>query len=217
MPNIFPIKKLKYGIHYKKYDIGAIYGYQWRYTGSNYKGMNHDYTGQGFDQLKYVINLLKNNPNSRRIIMSTFSAYDSGTGKGCLYPCHGIVTQFYIREGKYLDCMMYQRSCDVICGLPFNIASYALLVHIIGKVTGYTDGILTMVLGDTHIYSDHIEAAKTQIKRNPYKFSQIKLLKDIDPKSDIETILKYIENLQYKDFKLINYKHHPKIKIQMIA
>jgi len=204
---------------YKSGDTGAIYGFQWRYTGSNYKGMNHDYTGQGFDQLKYVINLLKNDPNSRRIIMSTFSAYDSGTGKGCLYPCHGIVTQFYIRDGKYLDCMMYQRSCDAMLGFSFNLASYALLMHIISKVTGYTASKLTMILGDTHIYNkpDHINGAKEQIKRKPYKFPQIKILKDIDPKSDIETILKYIENLQYKDFKLINYKHHPAIKIKMVA
>jgi len=203
--------------HYKKYDIGAIYGYQLRYAGSKYKGMDFCYTGKGFDQLRYIINLLKNDPKSRRIIMSTFCAYDSGTNKGCLYPCHGIVIQFYVRDDKWLDCMMFQRSCDAICGLPFNIASYALLVHIIGKVVDLTAGKLTMVLGDTHIYFDHIEAAKTQIERNPYKFSQIKLLKDIDPKSDIETILKYIENLQYKDFKLINYKHHPAIKIKMVA
>ncbi len=205
--------------HYEKGDIGSIYGFQWRHTGCEYKGMNHDYTGKGFDQLKYVIETIRKDPTSRRIVMTTFSPKDSGEGKGCLYPCHGLIIQFYVRDGKWLDCMMHQRSCDCTLGIPYNIASYALLMHIISKVTGYTAGILTMILGDTHIYNkpDHINGAKEQIKRKPYKFPQIKLLKDIDPESDIETILKYIENLQYKDFKLTNYKHHPKIKIKMVA
>ncbi len=102
-------------------------------------------------------------------------------------------------------------------GLCWNISSYALLVHIIAKVTDCIPGVLTLLLGDCHVYSSHIGAVNNILKRKPYKFPQIKLLKDIDSKSDIGTILKYIENLQYKDFKLTNYKHHPKIKIKMVA
>ena len=210
------------GLHnYEIGDIGNIYGFQFRYASAEYKGMNHNYTGKGFDQLRYVIETIRKDPMSRRIIMSSFNAKDSGLGKGCLYPCHGIVVQFYCREDcgvKYLDCSMYQRSADMALGICWNISSYALLVHIISKVTNRIPGVLTLILGDCHVYSTHINAIKNILKRKPYKFPEIELLKYIDSKSsNIDDILKYITDLKHTDFKLSNYHYHPKIKIQMIA
>lgn len=122
---------------YRDGDIGACYGFQWRHFGAQYKGCEYDYTGQGIDQLQQVLELLKTDPFSRRIAMTTYNVSD--LNKGALEPCHGIYTQFYVKMKNnipYLSCHMLQRSVDVGCGLPFNIASYAVLIYIMAYKAG---------------------------------------------------------------------------------
>ena len=140
--------------------MGPMYGYNWRHHSHKYNGMNGDYKKKGFDQIKYVLDLIKVDPMSRRIIITTFDPATSN--KGVLYPCHGLITQWYIRD-KYLDCVTYCRSQDLFLGTPFNIASYALLVHIFAYVTGHKPGKLKMYLGDCHCYMSHLDAIKTQL------------------------------------------------------
>lgn len=204
--------------YYKIGDIGPLYGFQLRYASSEYNGMNYDYIGQGFDQLRYVIDQLKRDPHSRRIIMTTFNAKDCGEGKCCLYPCHGLITQFYVRNGKYLDCYTYSRSQDVLLGTPFNIASYSILVHIISYVTQYIPGKLLFQMGDAHIYSksDHLSACQIVTSRTPYESPKLQIKKKLKS-FKIDDIMKFIETLTFNDFKLIDYKFHPSIKINMVV
>ena len=190
--------------HYKEGDMGNMYGFQWRHFGVDYKNMNINYKGLGFDQLMYVINLIKKDPNSRRIIMTTFDAGQSN--KGCLYPCHGLITQFYIRDKTYIDCCVYMRSQDIFLGTPFNIASYALLMHIIGNICNYKPGKLTIYMGDVHLYYEHINAANIQLKRKVLYFPTLTILKNITK----------IKDIKYTDFKLNNYNCYSKISVKMI-
>ncbi|MBN1168488.1 thymidylate synthase [Candidatus Woesebacteria bacterium] len=169
-------------------DCGPFYGVQWR----NFSG---------FDQLKWVVSKIKKNPSSRRLIVNAWNA--PLIDKMALPPCH-VMYQFQVSEDK-LNCMMYQRSVDTFLGLPFNIASYALLTMMIAQVTGYKPCTLVMALADTHLYLNHIKQSKEQIKRKPYKLPEMK----IDPK------VKSIFRFKYDDFQLINYKYHPTIKAQI--
>lgn len=199
--------------HYDVYDIGPMYGFNLIHYNSVYKGMNYDYTGQGFNQIEYILNLIKNDPTSRRIIMTTFNPAQAK--EGVLYPCHGLITQFYINKNK-LDLVTYQRSVDIICGFPFNIASYALLTYLICEVvnndvnykkTKLIPGNMTIHLGDYHLYEDHYELAISQILRSPYKFPNL-LFKN----------KKYnLTDFDYDDLELINYKSHKGIIAKMIA
>ncbi len=193
------------GLDYEEGDLGPVYGFQWRHFGAEYKDFNTDYTGKGSDQLKYIINLIKNDPNSRRIIMSSWNPPD--IDKMALPPCH-VLCQFNVNkiENK-LDCQLYQRSGDMFLGVPFNIASYSFLTYILAKITGYQPGKLIHILGDTHIYDSHIEAVKTQLKRIPYAF----------PKLTISDELTDIDNISEEYFKLEDYKFHDKISAPMIA
>lgn len=170
-------------------ELGKIYGYQWRsWTTQN----------SNIDQLIKIIDNLKINPNSRRHIVSAWNVGD--LDKMALPPCH-ILFQFYVANGK-LSCQLYQRSADIFLGVPFNIASYALLTKMIAQVTGYQVGEFIHTLGDSHIYLNHIEQVKKQLTREPYKLPEIKINKNI----------KDIEGFDYKDFELINYVSHPHIK-----
>ena len=126
-----------------------------------------------------------------------------------LAPCHSIVVQFYVNDGK-LSCHMYQRSADTFLGLPFNIASTSLLTYIIANVTDLDPGNIIISLGDTHLYKNHVDAAKEQLLRTPYQFPKLKINKNLKNIEDIE-------NLQFNDFELIDYKYHPTIKAKMIA
>lgn len=166
-------------------DCGPFYGVQWRNFG-------------GVDQLSWVINEIKKNPSSRRLIVNGWNA--PLVPKMALPPCH-VMYQFQVSNGK-LNCMMYQRSVDTFLGLPFNIASYGLLTMVVAQVTGYKPGELVMALADTHIYLNHVKQSKLQIKRKPYPLPKMK----INPK------IKNIENFKFEDFRLINYKFHPPIK-----
>lgn len=200
---------------YEVGDMGPMYGWNWRHFGADYKGMNHDYTGQGFDQLRNVIQLIKTNPTSRRIMMTALDP--SKVCESVLAPCHSIILQFYVSD-DYLDLTMYQRSADSFLGVPYNITSNALLLSLIAKVTGLKPRRLMIVFGDTHIYKGHEQAVRTQISREPKKFPSMEILKPFDHiSSDADDMISYLENLTFKDFKLSGYKSHPKISAPMYA
>jgi thymidylate synthase len=188
--------------HYDQGDIGAGYGFQWRHFGAKYTNMYDSYEGKGVDQLKDVIYKIKNTPDDRRIIMSAWNPTD--LDKMALPPCH-IFVQFWVDTNKKeLHSQMYQRSCDVGLGVPFNIASYALLTCIIAKLCDLTPGDFHYCMGDTHIYKNHIDAMKLQITRDPYDFPKIKI-KDITD----------IDNIKFDDIELIDYKYYENIKMNM--
>lgn len=155
------------GLHHREEgDLGPVYGFQWRHFGAKYTHMKADYTNQGTDQLAEVIRKLRENPTDRRILLSAWNPAD--LKQMALPPCH-MFCQFYVSDGE-LSCQMYQRSCDMGLGVPFNIASYALLTCLIAQVTGYKRGDFIHVLGDVHIYNNHIEPLKKQLLNKPKHF-----------------------------------------------
>jgi thymidylate synthase len=171
-------------------ELGHIYGYQWRSW--------PDYNGGHIDQITEVIETLKTNPNSRRIIVSAWNVGDLRNMN--LPPCHAFF-QFYVANGK-LSCQLYQRSADTFLGVPFNIASYALLTMMVAQVAGLEPGDFVHTLGDTHLYSNHIEQAKLQISREPRSL----------PKMKINPAVTSIFDFKYDDFELTDYDPHPHIK-----
>ncbi len=173
-----------------KGDLGPIYGKQWRKWNSNNKEI---------DQIKNIIEQIKNNRYSRRIIVSSWNVSD--IDKMSLPPCH-ILFQFYITNDNKLSCQLYQRSCDVFIGLPFNIASYSLLTYMIAQQCNLKPKEFIWTGGDIHIYNDHIQHIKTILKRKPLKLPKLKIIKK--PKN----IFQY----KYKYFKIKNYKYYPYIK-----
>jgi len=184
--------------------MGPMYGYQWRFYNKPY---NQDTNDTGIDQLNNCINLIKNDPTNRRILLTAYNPLQ--LKESVLAPCHSIIIQFYVKDNK-LDCHMYQRSADIFLGLPFNIASTSLLTYIIAKVTNLNPGKMIISLGDVHLYESHIEQAREQIKRIPLKFPKLEILKDIKTINDIE-------NLNLIDFKLSNYNSYKNIKATMVA
>ena len=156
--------------------------------------------------IEKVIEEIKSDPTSRRIIMTDFNPLQ--VNQGVLYPCHSIIIQFYVQDG-YLDMFCYNRSSDLFLGLPFNIASSSLLLMIIAKLTNLTPRYFNLSLGDVHIYSNHVEQVKEQIERIPYISPRI-ILPDIMEINDIK-------NITYKDFELLEYSCYPSIKAEMIA
>ena len=193
------------GLSYEEGDLGPVYGFQWRHFGAKYDTCHSDYTNLGIDQLKNVIEQIKNDPTSRRIILSAWNPCD--LDKMALPPCH-IMCQFNVCiPKKTLNCQLYQRSGDMFLGVPFNIASYSFLTHIIAKITGLKPGKFIHVLGDTHIYEDHVKAVKSQIIRVPDKF----------PSLTISDELTDINNIKEEYFKITEYKSYPKITAPMIA
>ena len=171
-------------------DLGPIYGSQWR-----------NWNGEGIDQLAQVIETLKHNPNDRRMIVSAWNVAKVPEMK--LPPCH-MMFQFYVANDK-LSCMLYQRSCDMFLGVPFNIASYALLTMMMAQVCGLKLGEFVHTLGDTHIYHNHFEQVKEQLKRVPLALPQMKINPDI----------KDINDFKFEDFELQNYQSYPPIKAQV--
>ncbi len=183
--------------------LGPIYGFQWRHFGARYLDCHTDYDKQGVDQIKEVIRLIKEDPDSRRMLVCAWNPTDMKLM--ALSPCHAIF-QFYVdTDAGELSCQMYQRSADIFLGVPFNIASYALLTYMIAHVTGLTPGKLSIVFGDTHIYSNHVDQVKKQLSRVPRQFPTLKITRDV---SDID-------DFKYSDFKLINYTPYPSIKAKM--
>jgi dihydrofolate reductase/thymidylate synthase len=202
--------------HYEVGDIGPMYGFQMRNFGSDYGGKYFNHIGMGYDQLWNLVDELKKNPNSRRLLMTTFDP--SKIAESVLAPCHGLSIQFNVRNGNFLDCKMYQRSVDVALGYPFNISSYSLLVHLICHVSGYLPGKLTMTLGDTHIYENHVDHIKKQITRTPYKFPNLKIDKVFDHENaSTGEKIDFLTNLKSEDFEIENYKFHPALKFEMVS
>ncbi|KAG8224813.1 hypothetical protein J437_LFUL002259 [Ladona fulva] len=182
-------------------DLGPVYGFQWRHFGAEYMTMNDDYSGKGVDQLAQIIEKIRTNPNDRRILMCAWNPAD--VPKMALPPCHCLV-QFYVANGE-LSCQLYQRSADVGLGVPFNIASYSLLTYMIAHITKLKPGEFIHIMGDCHIYKNHAEILEEQIKRIPRPF----------PKLKIERNVENIEDFKFEDFKLIDYKPHPKLEMKM--
>jgi thymidylate synthase len=175
--------------------IGPMYGYQWR-----------NFNGQGIDQLQKIINEIKTDPYSRRILMTDFNP--AQVDLGVLYPCHSIILQFYV-ENDILSCSMYQRSNDIFLGNGFNIASTSLLLHIISQLTNLKAGKVNLIMGDYHIYDLHYEHVLTQLKRTPFDLPKL-IMKPFET-------LEQVEKSVFEDYKITDYESHSVIKAQMVA
>lgn len=174
----------------EKGDLGPIYGAQWRSWPTP--------TGETIDQIAQVIQEIKTNPDSRRLIVSAWNTAD--IPKMALAPCHCLF-QFYVANGR-LSCQLYQRSADLFLGVPFNIASYSMLTMMVAQVTGLEAGEFIHTFGDAHIYKNHLEQVKLQLTREPYPLPKLKLNPEI----------KEIDDFDYEDFELVDYQAHPHIK-----
>ena len=191
------------GLDYEEDDLGPVYGFQWRHFGTYYVDNKTDYTGKGTDQLKYIIDEIKKNPSSRRLILNSWNAAD--IDKMALPPCH-VMVQFNI-DKEFIDCQLYQRSGDMFLGVPFNITSYAFLLSIIGHLTGYKPRKLIHIIGDAHIYEQHVEAVNQQIMRTPNRFPYLTISEDLNN----------IDTIKEEYFNIINYDYYSTIIAPMIA
>ena len=169
-----------------------MYGFQWRHFGAKYVDRDADYTGQGFDQLADVINKIKHKPTDRRIIMSAWNP--AALHEMALPPCH-LLYQFYVGRGA-LSAQLYIRSSDAFLGLPFNIASVALLVHMLAQQCDLQPGEVVVTLGDAHLYSNHGDQVETQLQRTPMALPRLELIRRPDS----------IYGYQFEDFQLIGYE-----------
>lgn len=198
-------------------EVGPMYGKQLR----KYELFQMDEMGNfniiNFDQLADLIKGIKEKPMSRRHVLTTWNINDLpdelvspkinvAVGRMALAPCHGIAIQFYI-SGPYIDCKMYQRSCDVALGLPFNIAGYALLLHLIAQVTGHQARRLIITFGDVHIYENHITGMQELLTRNPEKYPLPKLI--------LNKSIKEMDHFRIVDINLVNYESYPKIEFEV--
>jgi thymidylate synthase len=174
----------------KNGDLGPVYGKQWRSWPTA--------DGRNIDQLSLVLEQLRNNPNSRRILVSAWNVGE--LDRMALLPCHALF-QFYVADGR-LSCQLYQRSADALLGVPFNIASYALLMHMIAQQTNLAVGDFVWTGGDCHLYLNHLEQADLQLSRTPYPLPQLKIKRKPD------SLFEYA----YEDFEIIDYRYHAAIK-----
>lgn len=189
-------------------DLGPVYGFQWRHYGAKYKDMYTDYSGQGVDQLRECIEKIKNNPMDRRIVMMAWNVMD--VENMVLPPCH-MFCQFYVANGE-LSCQMYQRSADVGLGVPFNIASYALLTIMMAKVCGLMPGEFIHTMGDTHIYLNHVDALREQVLRIPTEFPKLYIR---EKETGMGVSGMDIDNFSFDDFELVGYEPQGKIEMKM--
>jgi len=181
----------------KNGDLGPIYGYQWKkWERFTKKEGTNNYQKTHIDQIQNAINQIKNNPNSRRIIVSAWNVAD--LDRMALAPCHAFF-QFYVANGK-LDCQLYQRSADIALGVPYNIASYSALLQMTAQECDLTPGVFTHTIGDAHIYLNHIEGLKEQLTRTPKPLPKLSITK------------KPFNEIKFEDFTLTNYKHDKFIK-----
>jgi dihydrofolate reductase/thymidylate synthase len=183
-------------------DLGPVYGFQWRHFGAAYSDMHADYSGRGFDQLAEVVRAIRTRPDDRRIILSAWNP--AALKEMALPPCH-MMAQFYVAGGE-LFCQMYQRSGDMGLGVPFNIASYALLTRMLAQVCGLRAGEFVHVLGDAHVYKNHVEPLLAeQVDREPRPFPTLK----IDPS------VREIDDFRFEHFTIVGYDPHPPVKMEM--
>lgn len=183
-------------------DLGPVYGFQWRHCGAKYIDATTDYKGQGVDQIAEIIRLIKTSPDSRRIVLSAWNPSDLHLM--VLPPCHAMA-QFTVTNGE-LSCLMFQRSCDMGLGVPFNIASYSLLTVLLAHVCGLKPGEFVYTLGDAHVYENHVSGMLTQLKRRPRSFPVLRI--KCDPKSDPSLY-------SMQDLELSNYTPYSSIKLKM--
>ncbi|KAK6866392.1 thymidylate synthase [Apiospora arundinis] len=214
--------------HRAEGDLGPVYGFQWRHFGADYVDCDTDYTGQGVDQLAEIVHKLRHNPYDRRIILSAWNP--KAMKEMVLPPCH-MFAQFYVsyprnsrKNGEesssslekeetetkktkgHLHCQLYQRSCDMGLGVPFNIASYALLTHMLAHVCDLVPGSLTHVMGDAHVYIDHVDALRTQLEREPREFPRLEIAKEKNGS---------IDGWKVEDFGIQGYDPHKSIAMKM--
>lgn len=207
------IEKCK--LPYEEGDMGPLYGFNWKHFGAEYVDCKTDYTNQGHNQIEDVLHLLEHDPHSRRILLTDYNP--AVAKQGVLYPCHSIIIQFYVKEHnhkKMVSMNMYQRSVDEFLGLPFNIASNALFLHLICNTLNirtkrdiYIPDKLNIIMGDCHIYYSHLEAVKEQLTRVPFELPQIKIKQGHHK----------LENYEWSDIEILNYQSHSAIKAEMIA
>jgi thymidylate synthase len=190
----------------KENDLGPIYSHQWRHFNAPYDNFDTDYTGQGIDQLQQIIDNLKNpdKRTSRRLIMTAWNPCQ--LNQMALPPCH-ILCQFNVHSGNKLSCALYQRSGDIGLGVPFNIASYSFLTHLLAKHCGLEAYEFVYFLGNAHIYKDHVSVLQEQVKLSSYEFPTINIL----------NIYENINDYKIDDFGIDNYKHHPTLNMKFIA
>lgn len=187
--------------HREEGDLGPVYGWQWRHFGADYTDRTTDYTGQGVDQLAEVIDKIKNKPNDRRIILSAWNPAD--LSKMALPPCH-MFAQFFVANGE-LSCQMYQRSADLGLGVPFNIASYALLTCLLAHVCGLKRGDFVHCIGDAHVYLNHVDALREQLQREPKPFPTLSISDEVTA----------VEQCTFAHLKVDGYAPHGKIAMKM--
>lgn len=187
--------------HHEEGDLGPVYGFQWRHFGAEYTDMHANYEGKGVDQLKECIHKIKTNPTDRRIIISAWNP--AAIPQMALPPCH-MFCQFFVANGE-LSCLMYQRSCDMGLGVPFNIASYSLLTCLLAHCCDLKPGEFIHSLGDYHVYQNHIDALKEQLQREPRPF----------PRLYIDTDIKDIDQIGMGHLRLEGYDPYPPIKMDM--
>lgn len=183
------------GLDYTRGEMGPMYGAQWRNFG-----------GMGIDQLSNIVSQIKQDPFSRRLVITTLNVADAD--KGVLWPCHGLVLQFFCRRARgafHLSALMYQRSADVFLGLPFNISSYALLLHLVASKVDMIPDRLIIQIGNAHLYTNHLEQAKLQLARAPLIQPQLEVLKKVEN----------FDALDATYVKLWGYFHHPAISAPM--
>ncbi|TPX50063.1 thymidylate synthase [Synchytrium endobioticum] len=209
------------GLHHRREgDLGPVYGFQWRHFGAAYVDADTDYTGQGVDQLRDVLHKIVNAPYDRRIVLSAWNPADLKSM--ALPPCHMFV-QFYVSvppdpaQPPTLSCQLYQRSCDMGLGIPFNIASYALFLILVAHVTGCVPGEFIHCMGDAHVYLNHVEALKLQIGRTPRPFPLLNVKNPRHEKGSlsVDEMLKKLESFTFDDIEIIGYDPHPPIKMAM--
>jgi len=194
-------------VNNEEHDLGPVYGHQWRHFNATYQDCHTNYQDQGIDQLQYIINSLKNpeERNSRRLVLSAWNPCQ--IDQMALPPCH-VLMQFYVKEKKYLSCSLYQRSGDIGLGVPFNIASYSFLTHIIAKHCDLIADEFVHFIGNAHIYENHIDTLKIQIERQPLPF----------PKMNIKTTHDNINDYSIDDIEWTEpYKYHEKLQMDMSA
>ncbi len=181
-------------------ELGPVYGHQWRNFAAS-QNEDGSYRQDGFDQISWLINEIKNNPNSRRLIVSGWNPKEAN--QVALPPCHTLF-QFFVQNGK-LSCQLYQRSADIFLGVPFNIASYALLTHMVAQVCGLGVGDFVWTGGDCHLYSNHVAQAQLQLSRSTYPLATLSLNPEVND----------IFAFRFEDIQLENYQHHAAIKAEV--